>query len=90
MAKKYRNKNGDSCYVFSWEQGGGNHVFAHSKKGAVRRAKFLGMGTHNRDGDKLSKPVEGRIVLTPDEKTIRSVTFDQFKEFDRGLYLMTI
>jgi hypothetical protein len=33
MAKvKYRNHNGDACYVFAWVDGGGNHVFALALK----------------------------------------------------------
>jgi len=90
MAKKHRNKNGDLCYVFAWEQGGGNSVYAHSKKGALRRAKLFGQGTHNSDGEKLLNPVKGREVLVPNEKSIRSVTLEELNEFDRGLYLMTI
>jgi len=88
--RKHRNKNGDICYVFAWKQGGGNNVYAHSKSGAIRRAKLLGEGTHNRDGEKLLNPVKGREVLVPNEKSIRSVTYEQLLEFDRGLYLMTI
>lgn len=90
MAKKHRNKNGDLCYVFAWEQGGGNSVYAHSKKGAIRRAKLFGQGTHNRHGDKYAKPDTDRVVLVPNEETFRSVTIEQLRKFDYGLYLMTI
>ena len=88
--RKHRNINGDICYVFAWEQGGGNHVYAHSKRGALKRAKLFGAGTHNRDGEKYKNPIKGRAVLIPIESTIRSVTIDQLFKFDRGLYLMTI
>jgi len=87
--RKHRNHNGDLCYTFAWEQGGGNHVYAHSKKGALRRAKLLGNNTHDRHGQKYSKEFPGS-VLVPIESSIRSVTYEQLLEFDRGLYLMTI
>ena len=90
MANKHRNINGDLCYVFAWEQGGGNSVYAHSKKGALRRAKLFGQGTHNHDGEKYEEPMKGRAVLTPIESSIRSVTLNELLEFDRGLHLMTI
>ena len=86
MSKKHRNKNGDICYIFSWKQGGGNHVYAHSKKAALRRAYKLGAGTHTRNGDKLKYPHE-RAVLVPNEDSIRSVTLGELFEFDKGLYL---
>jgi hypothetical protein len=90
LMKKYRNTNGDMCYVFAWECGGGNSVFAESKRAALRRAKKFGAGTHDRNGYKYDKPFTDRKVLVPDEKSIRSVTYEELKEFDRGLYLMTI
>lgn len=88
--KKHRNENGDICYVFNWEGGGGNHVYAHSKRGALVRAKLLGKGTHNRDGYRYKEYNSSKAVLVPVESSIRSVTLDQLVEFDRGLYLMTI
>tara|TARA_R100001198_G_scaffold3709_1_gene2141 strand:- start:572 stop:871 length:300 start_codon:yes stop_codon:yes gene_type:complete len=89
IMKKYRNENGDLCYVFAWECGGGNSVFAESKRSALRRAKKFGAGTHDRNGYKHDKPYKGS-VLVPNEKSMRSVTYEELKEFDRGLYLMTI
>ena len=88
--KKHRNANGDICYIFAWENGGGNHVYAHSKKGALIRARLFGKGTHNRDGYKYKNPIKDRAVLTPLESTIRSVTYGELLEFDEGLRLMTI
>lgn len=90
MAKKHRNKNGDICYVFAWENGGGNHVYAHSKKGALIRAKLFGAGTHTRDGEKYKNPIKDRKALVPASSTIRSVTYGELLEFDEGLRLMTI
>lgn len=90
MAKKHRNKNGDICYVFAWENGGGNHVYAHSKKGALRRATLFGAGTHNRDGEKYKNPSKDRLALVPIESSIRSVSLGELVEFDEGLRLMTI
>jgi len=89
MANKHRNLNGDICYVFAWEQGGGNHVYANSKRTALRRAQLFGKSTHDRDGKKHDKPLPGS-VLTPIESSIRSVTLNELLEFDRGLHLMTI
>jgi hypothetical protein len=65
-------------------------VFAESKRAALRRAKKFGAGTHDRNGYKYDKPFTHRKVLVPDEKSIRSVTYEELVEFDRGLYLMTI
>ena len=88
--RKHRDHNGNVCYTFSWEGGGGNHVYAHSKRGAIIAAKKLGAGTHNRHGDKYAKPDTDRVVLVPNEETFRSVTIEQLRKFDYGLYLMTI
>lgn len=85
--KKHRNANGDTCWVFAWEQGGGNHVYSHSKRGAQRRATLFGAGTHTRDGDKLKHPAKGD-ALTPDPSTIRSVSLTELREFDQGLRMM--
>lgn len=86
MPKKHRNHNGDICYTFAWEQGGGNHVYAYSKKGAIRVAKKFGAGTHNRHGEKYVESSSGSI-LTPQEGSFRSVYLEELLEFDRNLYL---
>ena len=88
--RKHRDHNGNVCYTFSWKNGGGNHVYAHSKKGAIRCAKKFGAGTHNRHGDKYANPNTDCVTLVPNEETFRSVTKDQLHKFDYGLYLMTI
>lgn len=86
--KKHRNDNGDLCYIFNWEQGGGNHVYAHSKKGAIRRAKQVGAGTHDRNGRKYSKSLpRTSVALIPTESSLRSVYLNELMEFDRGLCL---
>lgn len=84
--RKHRNRNGDICYTFAWEGGGGNHVYAHSKRAAYRRAVKLGAGTHTRNGDKLKVPAE-RNPLVPVEDTFRSVNLTELFEFDKNLYL---
>lgn len=86
MSKKYRNHNGDICYTFAWEQGGGNHVFAYSKKAAVRVAKKVGAGTHDRHGRKYKKE-HPLSVLTPQDGSFRSVSLEELLEFDKHLYL---
>lgn len=93
MAKpRYRNHNGDACYVFSWVGGGGNHVFANNKKSAISRAKAFGASLRDRDGVAYSFEDQQRwknnTVLVPDEKSFRSVTFEEFQEFDRGLAML--
>ena len=86
MPKKHRNHNGDICYTFAWEQGGGNHVYAYSKKGAIRLAKKVGAGTHDRHGKKYKKTYPFS-VLTPQEESFRSVYLEELLEFDRHLRL---
>jgi len=93
MAKpRYRNKNGDACYVFTWEGGGGNHVYANSKTSAISRAKAFGACLRDRDGVAYSyedrKSFANRVTLVPVESSIRSVTFEEFLEFDRGLAML--
>ena len=93
MAKvKYRNHNGDACYVFSWVGGGGNHVFANSKASAISRAKAFGASLRDRYGVAYSFEDQQRwkdnVVLVPVESSIRSVTFEEFLEFDRGLAML--
>jgi len=91
-SNKYRNSNGDACYVFAWEGGGGNHVFANSKKSAISRAKAFGAKLRDRDGVAYSFEDRQRfaksVTLVPVESTVRSVTFEQFLEFDRGLAML--
>ena len=87
--KKHRNQNGDICYIFRWEQGGGNNVFAKSKKTALRRAQLFGASTHNRDGVKRKEGSHG-ITLIPIPDSLRSVTLEEYLEFDKGLYLLSI
>ena len=88
MPKKHRNHNGDLCCTFTWNQGGGNHVYAHSKKGAIRRAKLFGMATHDRNGKKYPEaPCNDVVALIPRESSFSSVYINELIEFDRGLYL---
>ena len=91
-SNKYRNINGDACYVFAWVGGGGNHVFANSKKSAISRAKAFGAGLRDRDGVAYSfedrQLFAKRVTLVPVESSVRSVTFEQFLEFDRGLAML--
>lgn len=91
-SNKYRNINGDACYVFAWIGGGGNHVYANSKKSAIARAKAFGASLRDRDGVAYSYEDRQRFAktetLVPDERSFRSVTFEQFLEFDRGLAML--
>lgn len=91
-SNKYRNINGDACYVFAWEDGGGNHVFANSKKSATSRAKAFGACLRDKNGvaypPEQLKHFEGKVTLVPIESSIRSVTFEEFLEFDRGLAML--
>lgn len=92
MPKYHKNKNGDTCYVFSWEGGGGNHVFADRKSVALRRAIAFGKGLRDRDGVKYDYETISRnktkVTLVPIESTLRSVTTEEFLEFDRGLAML--
>ena len=86
MPKKQRNHTGDIYYTFAWEQGGGKHFFAYSKKSAVRVAKKFGAGTHNRHGEKHVEASSGSALI-PQEESFRSVYLEELLEFDRNLYL---
>lgn len=91
-SKKYKNSKGDTCYVFSWVGGGGNHVYARTKKSALLRATAFGASLRDRDGVAYSFEDQQRfaktVKLVPVESSLRSVTFEQFLEFDRGLAML--
>lgn len=90
MPKKYRNKDGEMLYIFSWEGGGGNMVYAPSKGIARKRAIALGKGESDSYGRPYNYEISrSRVVLVPDMSTLHSVsTFEEYLRFDRGLASM--
>lgn len=89
MPKKYRNKDGEMLYIFAWEGGGGNNVYAPSKAVARKRAVAMGKGLSDRYGRPYDYETARSVVLVPCMDTLRAVTtFQEYLDFDRGLASM--
>lgn len=89
MPKKYRNKDGEMLYIFAWEGGGGNNVYAPSKAVARKRAVAMGKGLSDQYGRPYDYEIARSVVLVPRMDTLRAVTtFQEYLDFDRGLAMM--
>lgn len=89
MPKKYRNKDGEMLYIFAWEGGGGNNVYAPSKAVARKRAVAMGKGLSDQYGRPYDYEIARSVVLVPCMDTLRAVTtFQEYLDFDRGLASM--
>lgn len=89
MPRKYRNPNGEMLYIFSWEGGGGNMVYAPSKAVARKRAVAMGKGLSDSHGRPYNYETSRGVVLVPSMDTLRAVTtFQEYLDFDRGLAMM--
>jgi len=89
MPKKYRNKDGEMLYIFAWEGGGGNNVFAPSKAVARKRAVAMGKGLSDSYGRPYDYEIARSVVLVPRMDTLRAVTtFQEYLDFDRCLASM--
>lgn len=89
MPKKYRNPNGEMLYIFGWEGGGGNMVYAPSKAVARKRAIAMGKGLSDSYGRPYERDIARSVVLVPNMDTLHAVTtFQEYLDFDRGLASM--
>ncbi len=89
MPKKYRNSNGEMLYIFGWEGGGGNMVYAPSKAVARKRAIAMGKGLSDSHGRPYDYELSRSVVLVPNMDTLHAVTtFQEYLDFDRGLAAM--
>mgnify|MGYP003109769122 CR=1 FL=1 len=90
----YKNDKGENLYLFGWlkaEAGskhfepttGGNSVWAKNKRQAISKVNAI--------QKEHEKEYPNRIKLRVDpESCIRSKTYNQARDFDRALYLMTV
>jgi len=90
----YKNIYGENCYGFSWLKAdpgsndfkpstGGNTVWAKDKDKAIRNV--------NRDRKAFEKENPTHARLRVNEETVRRFkTAEEHREFDYGLYLMTV
>lgn len=90
----YKNKNGESEYLFGWLEAkpgskefkptsGGNSVWAKSKREAIAKVN------RERKEFEKDKPTYTQLRVNP-ETCRRAKTRQEARDFDYGLYLMTI
>ena len=90
----HKNKNGESEYLFGWLEAkpgskefkptsGGNSVWAKSKREAIAKVN------RERKEFEKDKPTYTQLRVNP-ETCRRAKTRQEARDFDYGLYLMTI
>jgi len=90
----YKNKNGESEYLFGWLEAkpgskefkpttGGNSVWAKTKREAISKVNRK-CKVHEKEN-----PTHTQLRVNP-ETCRRAKTYKEARDFDYGLYLMTI
>ena len=80
--KLFKNTSGEYLYLFNWENGGFNDVWASSKKEAYARI------IKERKESELKYP--DNIKLRPDYKSLRKCTYSQYQEQNKMGWMMTM
>lgn len=90
----YKNDKGESLYLFGWLQAepgskhfahttGGNSVWAETKRQAIKKVNDI-QKEHEKE-----YPNRVKLRVDPDN-CARAKSGNQARDFDRGLYLMTV
>ena len=78
--KLFKNTSGEYLYLFNWENGGFNDVWAPSKKEAYARI------IKERKESELKYP--DNVKLRPDYKSLRRCTYSQYQEQNKLGWMM--
>lgn len=80
--KLFKNNSGEYLYLFNWEGGGFNDVWAPSKKEAYKRI------IQERKESELKYP--NNVKLRPNYKSLRRCTYSQYQEQNKLGWMMTM
>jgi hypothetical protein len=80
--KLYRNGNGEYLYLFNWEGGGFNDVWAPNKREAYKRVM--------KERKESEEKYPGGIKLRPDYDSMRRCTYSEYQEQNKMGWLLTL